>query len=293
MATDNLVTPLLLGHCVNWMWIHKKGEIQQLKSDNNLIETKKELQIEQYKSQIADLKQVHLEDKHEYDSVIKQCQNELNTLRSQNQDMSMEQREQSTKDQSMIARLQRELQSKNEDFDTLKSQVREQMEGLKVNMNAVEKEHESKMMMKQNEHDQLMQECQERMKTVLDKKNAQNKRLKRLLEKTVTEYEKEKQQTQTMLNLRNEQLKELTNDLQIWSSLGSVRSVPSFWMNEKEWMALFKLNMKFTDEFRERSAAKIIIINSNRLLLLVNNFLHFLVCQVCESCQLSASFHGR
>ena len=60
-----------------------------------------------------------------------------------------------------------------------------------------------------------MEDCQSRMKTVLEKKNAQINRLKRLLEKTVNEYEKEKQQTQTMMNLQKEQLKELTNTLQM------------------------------------------------------------------------------
>merc|ERR1711939_1267082 len=106
------------------------SEVQRLKSDNNLIETKKELQSEHFMAQISDLKQSHLEDKHEFDAVIKQCQNELNSLRSQNQELSMEHRGQSMKDQSTITRLRQEMQSKNEEFDTLKSQLREQIKAL-------------------------------------------------------------------------------------------------------------------------------------------------------------------
>ena len=191
------------------------GEIQQLKSDKNLMETRKELEIEQYKSQINDLKQEYSENKHRFDLVIKECQNELNSLRAQNEDIIIENREKSMKDEQIIHRLKKELDTKNIEFDTLKSQVREQIKELNVNMTLIEKEHETKMLMKQKEHEKIMDDCQSRMQTVLEKKNAQIKRLKRLLEKTVNEYEKEKQQTHTMLNLRNEQLKELTNELQI------------------------------------------------------------------------------
>eukprot|EP00483_Globobulimina_turgida_P003710 UN03716 len=108
-----------------------------------------------------------------------------------------------------MEQLQSELERKNEEFNILKCRLREEMEALDINMNLIEKEHESKMSMKEEEHEKLMEECQTRMQVVLEKKNAQNHRLKRLLEKTVTEFEGEKQQTRPMLNLRNEQLKEL------------------------------------------------------------------------------------
>merc|ERR1712190_544341 len=96
-------------------------------------------------------------------------------------------------------------------FDALKAELREQIKCVNVNMEMIEKEHETKMLDQQKEHEKLLEECRQRMQVVLEKKNAQNHRLKRLLEKTVNEYEKEKKQTQTMLNLRDEQLKELTN----------------------------------------------------------------------------------
>ena len=189
--------------------------MQQLKSDKNLIETKKELEIEQYKSQIADLRQTHSEDKHQFDLIMKECQNELHSLRVQNEDIIAENNQKTLKDQAYINKLQKESQSKTDKFDALKAELREQIKSVNMNMNMIEKEHETKMMDQQKEHEKLMEECKKRMQAVLEKKNAQNHRLKRLLEKTVNEYEREKQQTQTMLNLRNEQLKELTNELQI------------------------------------------------------------------------------
>merc|ERR1712204_101486 len=100
-------------------------------------------------------------------------------------------------------------------FDTLKADLREQIKSMGENMKMIEREHEMKMSNQQKEHEKLMEECRPRMQVVLEKKKAQNHRLKRLLEKTVNEYENGKQQTQTMLNLRDEQLKELTNELQI------------------------------------------------------------------------------
>jgi len=192
-----------------------QSEVQRLQSDNKLIETKKELQREHFKAQLADLRQRHSEEKREFDSIAQRRQNELDSLRAQHRDIAVEHRGRSEKDQSTITRLRQELQSKNEEFDALKAQLREQIKALTVNMNAVEKEHESKMLRKQNEHELLIQECQQRMQAVLEKKNGQNMRLKRLLEKTVAEYEKEKQLTQTMLNLRDQQLQEITDDLQL------------------------------------------------------------------------------
>ena len=174
-----------------------------------MSETKKELEIEQCKSQMSDLKQEYSEDTYNFDLIMKECQNELNALRTQNTQIKSENQHKTAKNDRYIKQLQSDLASKNNDFNVLKKQVREQIKELNINIEMIEKEHKSKLLIADEKNEKLIQECQSRMKTVLGKKNAQNHRLKRLLEKTVTEYEKEKQQTQTMLNLRNEQLKEL------------------------------------------------------------------------------------
>lgn len=192
-----------------------QGEMQQLKSDKNLMETKKELQIEQYKSQINDQKQEYSEDKHKFDLIINQCQNELNSLKRQNQEIVMENKEREIKDKQIINKLENELASKHKEFDNLKCQLRQQIKELKQNMILIETEHESKILIKEKKHEELMEDCQLRMKSVLEKKNAQINRLKRLLEKTVNEYEKEKQNAQSLMNLQKEQLKQLTNELEI------------------------------------------------------------------------------
>ena len=179
------------------------------------METRKELEIEQYKSQISDVKQEYSEQKHNMDLILKECQTELNSLRKQNDDINRDNKDKSMKSQQYIVELQQELQRKSDEFTALKCQVREQVKQLTSNMTLIEKEHESKMLEQQKQHETLMEDCQQRMQSVLEKKNSQIHRLKRLLEKTVNEYEKEKKQTQTMLNLRDEQLKELTNELQI------------------------------------------------------------------------------
>jgi len=195
--------------------VQMQSEIQQLQSDKNLVETKKELQIEQLKSQLTDAKQQCSGNKQNFDLLLKQCQNELITLKAQHQEVDMEHKERINKDAQVINDLRKQLTLKHEEFDALKSQLRQQIQELNLSMDEIEKEHESKMLFKQKEHEAVMEECQQRMQSVLDKKNAQIHRLKRLLEKTVSDYEKEKQTHQSMLNTQNQRLQQLTSELQI------------------------------------------------------------------------------
>ena len=153
-----------------------QSEMQQLQGERNLMQTKHELHIEQYKSQVSDVKQFRVDEKRQSDARIKQFQEQVHKLSVRNQTVSADSKEQSGKQQALAEHLRDELQAKDDELATLKSQVREQLREITINMNCVEKEHEEKMAMKQQEHEALMHDCQERMKVVLDKKKAQNHR---------------------------------------------------------------------------------------------------------------------
>merc|ERR1712129_156604 len=126
-----------------------------------------ELEIEQYKSQISDLRQHHSESKHEFHLIVKECQNELSSLRVQNQDIIAEHQQKSLRDESIICQLRQESQAKTDQFDTLKAELREQIKSVNENMKIIEREHEMKMTNQQKEHEKLMEECRQRMQIVL------------------------------------------------------------------------------------------------------------------------------
>ena len=81
---------------------------------------------------------------------------------------------------------------------------------MKIKVSENEKNCNEKLLKNKEETDFMLMECEKRMKNILNKKDNQLNKLKRLLEKTVKDYETEKQKTQNILNLREKQMNELT-----------------------------------------------------------------------------------
>ena len=72
-----------------------------------------------------------------------------------------------------------------------------------------------KLSLREKNHQEMMKQCQFRMESVLHKKDMQIKKLNRLLEKTIADYEKDKENTTYMFQSQSQQLQQLSQQLQL------------------------------------------------------------------------------
>ena len=95
----------------------------------------------------------------------------------------------------------------------LKIQVKEN-EQLHESLSQMSKQHENVVEKMASTNGETVDELHAKMQNVLKKKNVQINKLKRLMEKTINDYEKEKQEMCAIVKMREEQMYTLTKQLQ-------------------------------------------------------------------------------